>query len=233
MGWMERRARPAGGPRARHTGDRARRLRSVGTYRAGLLGDDGAAHGGIDRGVPAGRAASIPIPPRPIPISAGASPSPAATARRSSMATKRSGSVRSIPRWRCSWAPSPSLTTRPAATTRRRISRRGASPAPGLPGRAAAALRQPGQGRPRRGSARLPGRGAPRAATAVAGVGSRQRSLSDARADGPVRRRPAPGRTALAAADSLRAKAASDDAVLLQHRLLVPRYPAEDLGLGA
>ena len=43
--------------------------------------------------------------------------------------------------------------------------------------------------------------GAPRAATAVARVGSRQRSLSDARADGPVRRRPAPGRTALAAAE--------------------------------
>ena len=54
MGWSGRRPWPAGRPRARHTGDRARRLRSLGTYRTGLLGDDGAPHGGVDRGVQAG-----------------------------------------------------------------------------------------------------------------------------------------------------------------------------------
>ena len=136
-----------GRPRARHAGDRARRLRSVGTHRAGLLGDDGAAHGGIDRGVPAGRAASIPIPPRPIPISAVASPSPGAIGeaiehRQGSDPAQPARSGDGAVPGRHRRRPLHGRPLRPGGA----LHDRGASPAPGLPGGAAAALRQPRPG---------------------------------------------------------------------------------------
>ena len=153
-----RRARPAGRPRARHTGDRARRLRSLGTYRAGLLGDDGAAHGGVDRGVQAGGEPQSQFRCGPLPSQPG-------------LRLRR-------PRWRGDRArkrsdPAQSARSRDGPVPGRHCRRplhgrplrqggalhdRGASPAPGLSGCAAPALRQPRQVRPRRGSARLPGR---------------------------------------------------------------------------
>ena len=69
MGWIEREQGLVPGARARRARDRARRSRSVGTYRARLLGDDGTSHGGVDRGIRACCRASIRIRLRLTPIS--------------------------------------------------------------------------------------------------------------------------------------------------------------------
>ena len=72
-------------------------------------------------------------------------------ARRSSMRKRRSGSVRSIRRWRCSSAGSRSLTIRPGDMRKRSdIHDEAAAIAPGLSGRAASALCEPGAGRAHR-----------------------------------------------------------------------------------
>ena len=132
-------------PAAEHRSrDRARRLRSVGADRVRLLVHDGKAHRGVDRGVPARRQPQSEFGGRALLSQSRAGVCRAGSRSDRACAKKPSGSARWIRKWRfprrhCGRA----LSRRPIAEALRYVGAV-AAVAPGLSGRAAPALRQPG-----------------------------------------------------------------------------------------